>query len=384
MKKVIGIIAEYNPFHNGHIYQIKKIKENYPNSIIIVCTSSSFTQRGELSILNKWEKTKVSLLNGVDIVIELPYVYSTQSSDTFAKYGVSLLEKFHINYLCFGSESNDTTKLLDAAKTQINNIEFDNKVKFYMKEGYNYPTSLNNALKELINYDIKEPNDLLAISYIKEIINNNYNIEVFNIKRTNSYHDLSLDNKIVSASNIRNKLLENKNIKDKVPKETYDILKNKSLENKYFEFLKYKIISETDLEKYVDVNEGLNVRIKKYINKSKSLDELIMNIKTKRYTYNRISRMLNHILCSFTKEENDKIKKLEYIRILGFNENGRTYLNEIKDSIELPILNKYDTKKYKALEIEKRVTDIYSNIYDNIIDQEIKNKPIYIKNNLSK
>lgn len=380
MKKVIGIIAEYNPFHNGHIYQIKKIKENYPNSIIIVCTSSSFTQRGELSILNKWEKTKVSLLNGVDIVIELPYVYSTQSSDTFAKYGVSLLEKFHINYLCFGSESNDTTKLLDAAKTQINNIEFDNKVKFYMKEGYNYPTSLNNALKELINYDIKEPNDLLAISYIKEIINNNYNIEVFNIKRTNSYHDLGLDNKIVSASNIRNKLLENKNIKDKVPKETYDILKNKSLENKYFEFLKYKIISETDLEKYVDVDEGLNVRIKKYINKSKSLDELIMNIKTKRYTYNRISRMLNHILCSFTKEENNKIKKLEYIRILGFTENGRTYLNEIKDSIELPILNKYDTKKYKALEIEKRVTDIYSNIYDNIIDQEIKNKPIYIKN----
>ena len=384
MKKVIGIIAEYNPFHNGHIYQIKKIKEKYPNSIIIVCTSSSFTQRGELSILNKWEKTKVSLLNGVDIVIELPYVYSTQSSDTFAKYGVSLLEKLHINYLCFGSESNNTTKLLDAAKTQINNIEFDNKVKLYMKEGYNYPTSLNNALKELINYDIKEPNDLLAISYIKEIISNNYNIEVFNIKRTNSYHDLNLDNEIVSASNIRNKLLENKNIKDKVPKETYDILKNKSLENKYFEFLKYKIISETNLEKYVDVDEGLNVRIKKSINNSKSLSELIMNIKTKRYTYNRISRMLNHILCSFTKEENDKIKKLEYIRILGFTENGREYLNEIKDSIELPILNKYDTKKYKALEIEKRVTDIYSNIYDNIIDQEIKNKPIYIKNDLSK
>lgn len=380
MKKVIGIITEYNPFHNGHIYQIKKIKEKYPDSIIIVCTSSSFTQRGELSILNKWEKTKVSLLNGVDIVIELPYVYSTQSSDTFAKYGVSLLEKLHINYLCFGSESNDISKLLEAAKTQINNTEFDNKVKFYMKEGYNYPTSLNNALKELINYDIKEPNDLLAISYIKEIISNNYNIEVFNIKRTNNYHDIDSNNEIVSSSNIRNRLIENKDIKDKVPKEVYDILKNKTLENKYFEFLKYKIISENNLEKYVDVDEGLNVRIKKSINNSKSLSELIMNIKTKRYTYNRISRMLNHILCSFTKEENDQVKKLEYIRILGFTENGRTYLNEIKDSIELPILNKYDTKKYKTLEIEKRVTDIYSNIFDNIIDQEIKNKPIYVKN----
>lgn len=381
MKKVIGIIAEYNPFHNGHIYQINKIKEKYPDSIIIVCTSSSYTQRGELSILNKWEKTKVALLHGVDIVIELPYVYSTQSSDTFAKYSVSLLEKLYIDYLCFGSECNNTDKLKEAAKVQINNLDFDIKVKSYMKKGYNYPSAINSALIELIDYDIKEPNDLLAVSYIKEIYSNGYFIRLFNIKRTNSYHDLDLNNKIVSASNIRNRLTERKTIKDKVPKEVYDILKNKTLDSKYFEFLKYKIISEDNLEKYVDVDEGLNVRIKKYINKCNSLDELIKYIKTKRYTYNRISRMLNHILCSFTKEENDQVKKLEYIRILGFTENGRTYLNEIKDEIKLPILNKYDTKKYKTLEIEKRVTEIYSSVYTDILDMEIRNKPIYIKDN---
>lgn len=380
MKKVIGIIAEYNPFHNGHLYQIKKIKEKFKDSIIIVCTSSSFTQRGELSILNKWEKTKVALLNGVDIVIELPYVYSTQSSDTFAKYSVLLLEKLYIDYLCFGSESNDTNKLIEAAKVQINNIEFDALVKSYMKKGNNYPSAINSALIELIDYDIKEPNDLLAVSYIKEIYKNGYFIDIFNIKRTNSYHDLESNNQIVSASNIRNRLTEKKNIKDKVPIEVYDILKNKTLESKYFEFLKYKIISEDNLEKYVDVDEGLNVRIKKYINKCNSLDDLVKHIKTKRYTYNRISRMLNHILCSFTKEENKQIQKLEYIRILGFTENGRNYLNEIKDEIKLPILNKYDTKKYKALEIEKRITEIYSNTYTDILDDEIRNKPIYIKN----
>ena len=152
------------------------------------------------------------------------------------------------------------------------------------------------------------------------------------------------------------------------------------MDSKYFEYLKYKILSEEDLEKYVDVDEGLQQRIKKVINKSNSLDELIMNIKTKRYTYNKISRMLNHILCSFTKEDNKKVKYLEYIRILGFTENGKNYLNSIKSEIDIPVLNKYNTR-YDALRLEKRVVDIYSYIYEDISKEEVQNKPIYIKEN---
>ena len=375
--KIIGIIAEYNPFHNGHKYQIDKIREKYEDALIIICTSSSFTQRGDISILNKWEKTKSALNNGSNIVLELPYIYSTQSSDTFAKYALKILNELKIEKLCFGSEDNDIDKLYKVADTQINNKEFDQKVKEHLDNGINYPTALNNALKELIQIEITKPNDLLGVSYIKEIIKNNYKIKPFTIKRTNDYHDIENNSDIVSASNIRERLIKKEDISSKVPQDVYEILKNKKTENKYFEYLKYKIISEQDLNKYLDVDEGLHTRIKDQIQKSNNLEELIQNIKTKRYTYNKISRMLNHILCSLTKEEN-KINDLEYIRILGFDSKGKEYLSKIKKDIKTPILNKYDTKKYKTLEIEKRVTDIYSLIYEDITTQEIQNKPIQI------
>ena len=375
MDKVIGIVVEYNPFHNGHKYQIDKIKEKYKDSLIIVCMSSSFTQRGELSILNKFDKTKIALNNGVDIVIELPYLYSTQSSDIFASYSIKLLNSLKIDTLCFGTESNNIDDIKNNANIQLNNKNFNIKVKEYMDNGINYPTALNNALKDLNGSSINTPNDLLSLSYIKEILKNNYNIELFNIKRTNDYHDKKSNNDIVSSSNIREKLLNSIDIKEYVPSDTYKLLKNKKIKSKYFEYLKYKIISEDNLEKYLDVDEGLNTRIKSVINKSNNLEELIQNIKTKRWTYNKISRMLNHILCSLTKEEVLKTKNLEYIRILGFSENGQKYLKSIKKDINIPILNKYDTN-YKALEVEKRVTEIYSLLYENINDLEIKNKPI--------
>ena len=380
MRKVVGIVCEYNPFHNGHLYQINKVKKKYKDSIIIACLSGTFTQRGELSVLNKWDKTKIALENGIDIVIELPYVYSTQSSDIFAKYSVSLLNKLYVDVLCFGSETENIDKIKEAAKYQVNDINFDIITKKYLSEGVSYPTALNKALEELCGITITEPNDLLALSYLKEIYRNGYFMDIYNIKRTSNYHDLDSNAKVVSASNIRTRLLEKKNIKDKVPNNVYELLKDKNMESKYFEYLKYKILTEDNLEKFVDVDEGLSTRIKKVINKSNSLDELIKNIKTKRYTYNKISRMLNHIFCSFTKEENKKVKYLEYIRILGFTDKGKNYLNEIKSEINIPILNKYNTK-YDALKIEKRITDLYSFIYEDLSKKEIQNIPIYIKEN---
>lgn len=372
---IIGIVCEYNPFHNGHVYQINEIKKKYKDSIIVVIVSSSFTQRGELSILNKWEKTKVALLNDVDIVLEFPYVYSVESSDIFAEYSIKILNELKIDTLIFGSESNNIDKLLKAADVQLNNNNFNTLVQKYLNNGVNYPTALNNALKDLKCASINTPNDLLGLSYIKTILNNKYNIKIETIKRTNNYHDLNLNDNIVSASNIRNKIINNEDIKHMVPSCTYDILKNKKISNKYFDYLKYKIVSENNLDKYLDVDEGLGSRITSSINKSNSLDELIKNIKTKRYTYNKISRMLNHILCSFTKDEKNRTNKLEYIRILGFSNKGKEYLNKIKKDINIPILNKYDTN-YESLKIEKRVSEIYSLIYDDIMDMEIKNKPI--------
>lgn len=375
MNKVVGIVAEYNPFHNGHLYQINKIREKYKDAPIVVVCSSSFTQRGDTSILNKFDKAKVALNNGVNLVVELPYVYSTQSSDIFASAAIKILNYLKVDTICFGTERDSIDEIKKCADTQLNNPEYDKIVKEQLDLGVNYPTALNKALKKLIGIEITEPNDLLALSYLKEIIKNKYNIEIFSIKRTNDFHDINSNEMIVSASNIRNKLINNIDIKDKVPSDVYEILKNIKFNNKYFEFLKYKIYSEDDLEKYLDVDEGLSSRIRNSIDKSNSLEELIQNIKTKRYTYNKISRMLNHILCSFTKDERDQVKTIEYIRILGFDEVGQRHLNNIKDDIDIKILNKFDTS-YKALEIEKRVSSIYSMIMCDIMNKEIKNIPV--------
>ena len=375
MNKVVGIVAEYNPFHNGHKYQIEKIREKYKDATIIVVCSSSFTQRGDTSILNKFDKAKVALNNGVNLVVELPYVYSTQSSDIFASAAIKILNYLKVDAICFGTERDSIGDIKKCAITQLDEPKYNEIVREELELGVNYPTALNKALKKLIDIEITEPNDLLALSYVKEIIKNQYNIEIFNIKRTNDFHDIDSNEMIVSASNIRNKLINNIDIKDKVPNDVYKILKNIKFNNKYFEFLKYKINSENDLEKYLDVDEGLSTRIRNSIDKSNSLDELIQNIKTKRYTYNKISRMLNHILCSFTKDERDKTKDIEYIRILGFDEVGQKHLNSIKDNMDIKILNKFDTS-YKALEIEKRVSGIYSMIISDIMDKEIKNIPV--------
>ena len=375
MNKVVGIVAEYNPFHNGHLYQINKIREKYKDATIIVVCSSSFTQRGDTSILNKFDKAKVALNNGVNLVVELPYVYSTQSSDIFASAAIKILNYLKVDTICFGTERDSIGDIKKCAITQLDEPKYNEIVREELELGVNYPTALNKALKKLIDIEITEPNDLLALSYVKEIIKNQYNIEIFNIKRTNDFHDIDSNEMIVSASNIRNKLINNIDIKDKVPNDVYKILKNIKFNNKYFEFLKYKINSENDLEKYLDVDEGLSTRIRNSIDKSNSLDELIQNIKTKRYTYNKISRMLNHILCSFTKDERNQTKNIEYIRILGFDNIGKKHLNSIKDNIDIKILNKFDTS-YKALEIEKRVSGIYSMIISDIMDKEIKNIPV--------
>lgn len=374
--KVIGIIAEYNPIHLGHIYQINKIKEQFPDSIIIVVTNSCFTERGDVSILNKWDKTKICLDNNIDIVIELPFSYATQSADIFAKGALKLLNLLKIDVLAFGSESNNLELLNLIADTQINNPKYNELVKKYLKEGINYPTAMSKALKDITKETITKPNDLLGISYIKEIKQQKYNITPYTIKRIGEYHEKEINNNIISASLIRTLLQNKEDITPYIPKNTINYLnKNLTLEN-YFPYLKYKILSTKDLSIYQTVDEGIENRIQNAIKISNSWEELIKNIKTKRYTYNKINRMLIHILTSFTKEE-AKTLEIDYIRILGFNLNGKNYLNTIKKEIELPIITSYKKNISKLLDLEQRIISIYNlPINENLTLEEYKRKPI--------
>lgn len=375
--KAIGIIAEYNPFTNGHKYHIDKIKEKYKDYTIITVMTGNFTQRGEPSIIDKWKRCEIALKLGIDLVIELPFPFATESADIFAYGAVTLLEHLQVEKIIFGSESDNVKDLELIAKTQVNNEDFEKLVKIYSKLGNNYPTAISNAIYDLTNKKITTPNDLLGISYIKEILKNNYKLKYETIKRTNNYHEKE---EISSASSIRESLKDKQieKIKDYIPEMEIDYLQSLHYFNDYFDILKYKIITEKDLSIYQTVDEGIDNTLKKEINKSKNIQELINNIKSKRYTYNKISRILNHILCNFTKEKKKEMSKITYIRILGLNNKGRSYLNKIKKDIEIPIISKIERNKDKMLEFEIETTKIYDIIFnENLLKREFE-KIIYI------
>ena len=371
--RVVGIVAEYNPFHYGHLYQIRKVKEMYPDSIIIAIISTNYTQRGGFSLINKWDKTRICLNYGIDMVVELPTLYTTQGADMFAYGAVSILNMLHIDTLVFGMECDDVEYLIKAAKTQINNSKYDELVQKYLLTGVNYPTALGNALKEMIGYTTDKPNDLLAISYIKEIIKNNYKIEPVGIKRTNDYHGKEIKSSIVNASLIRDMLDKNMDVSKYVPIETYKCLNMKNFENGYL-LLKYNISNnENRLYEYLTVDEGIENRILKYYKDCDNWCALVNLIKTRRYTYNKVNRMLMHILLNIKKIDNDKEI---YLRVLGFNDIGRNYLKQIKKDIDVIKTCKQGINK--AIDIEINATYIYSLVTgdNSLIEREYKNKPI--------
>ncbi len=373
----IGIICEYNPFHNGHLYHINEIRKQYPEDTIVLILSGNVTQRGELSIINKWDKTRLALQYGIDLVVELPYLYASQAADIFCAGALKLLDILQVDKLVFGSELGTIQPLIECAKTQIYSDTYKSKVKEYLKQGINYPTALSKALKDVTNYDISNPNDILGLGYIKEIIKNNYHIEPITIKRTNNYHDAKYSGPISSATSIRKMIKDNKDITEVVPKEVLSYIYNPVFLSDFFNLIKYKIITDDNLNKYVSIDEMIVKRLKDKILDSNSLDEFINKVKTKHYTYNRLMRMCNHILFDFTKEENEKQKSKIYIRILGFSSKGKKHLKNIKKTIDIPIITNYSNDKNNLLAIDTKVTKVISLLKGKaFLDEEIKQKPI--------
>lgn len=364
---IIGIIAEYNPFHHGHAYHIKKIKELYPDSLIILVLNGYFLERGETSVLNKETKIKIALQKNVDLVIELPFVFGTQAADVFAETAVTILNHLKTEKIVFGSESNDPLLLTELAEKQLT-TNFNSKIKSELSTGISYPTALNKAL----GINLNTPNDLLGIAYIKAILKNKFKIEPITIQRTNDYHDLKSNAKIISASNIREKFHNQLDITkytdyaDKINLVNNDLL---------FNLLKYKILTDHDLSKYLTVDEGIEAKLIKEINNCHNINDLILKVKSKRYTYNRIQRMLTHILIGLTKEDKNYLA-IEYIKLLGFNNQGKKYINKIRKELTIPLTRKI-SDDYLAQKYELKAAMIYDLITgNNTIQFELANRPI--------
>jgi len=379
--KIAGIITEYNPFHNGHLYQLKEIKKIINPDYIIIIMSGNFLQRGEPALVNKWIRTEMALKAGVDLVIELPFVFATQDANGFAWGAVKILNLLGIvDYLCFGCETADLNILSPISKfLQNESKEFQEILKQKSKSGYEYPRIRANALLEyhhhqgiknlenLSLYRLKKilncPNNILAIEYIKHLLNLKSKIIPLPIKRVGAdYHQTEIEGDIASATSIRKEILENlqnsKNnkiffssqLKKAIPWFTLQLLEKEFLEGrnpitlKSFDQLILGILRKLTLEEIFQihgVNEGLESRIKKSVFQAFNIEQLITSIKTKRYTRTKIQRILIHSLTGLKKEDILEINNLSYlyIRILGFSKKGRTLLKILKNKSSLALIN---------------------------------------------
>ena len=352
----VGIIAEYNPFHNGHLYHLNEAKKIFPDANFILILIGNFTQRGEISIINKWDKTKIALKYGYDLVVELPFLFATQAANYYAKGAIDILNYLNCDYLVFGSETNDVKLLQELVDVTYQNKKYESLVKKYVDEGLNYPTAQSRALREITNVLIDKPNDVLALEYVRQIKNTNSKIVPISIKRTNDYHEENINKTITSATSIRKNIDNYELIKESMPGDVYKYI-NEVNYDKYFDMVKYEIISSDNLNEYIGVDEGIENKLKKVIFDSKNLNDLILKVKSKRYSYNRLQRMLLHIVCKNKKDNNNL--KINYIRVLGLNNKGKKILKDAKQ-IDVPIITKFKKEYEHLFKEDIKASRIYS------------------------
>lgn len=404
--ETVGIVTEYNPFHNGHLYHLNKAKEKTGCKYVVSVMSGNFVQRGEPAILDKWTRAKMAIDNGVDLVFEIPSIYSCQSAEFYAEGSIKLLDGLgFIDSLCFGSECGSIHPLNTISNLLIKEPPaFKDSLKYYLNKGLPFPKARSHALTKYLSkynleYDIdsilSNPNNILGIEYLKTLNSIKSNIRPFTIKRIGAhYNSTELDKNISSATAIRKEILHSydlQNISGFIPNNCYlyikDFLKKynnvNSLEN-YTKIILYLLSTRHNqfLSEIMDIDEGLDNRIIKYLKNYSSIIDFLDNIKTKRYTFTRLQRILIHLLLGidqYTFKELHK-KGPQYLRLLGASKNGLYLLSKNKNSCKLPIITKFaDYKKHSSLHLEKMIsfdieaTNVYflglnSNQYKNNLD----------------
>lgn len=400
---VCGIIAEYNPMHNGHIYHINKSKKITSSTHTVAIISGNFVQRGEPSIVNKWTKTKMALNNGIDLVIELPFVSSISSAEGFCYSAIKTLDSLNVvNSVCFGSEQGSIDDIKIISKILINEpLDYKNLLKDNLKKGLSYPKSRQLALNTYIhtftnkNIDsslISLSNNILSIEYIKALLKLKSNIKPFTLKRVNNlYNNKNLSGNISSATSIRENILTLDSIKDSIPINNFELLKN-DIENNiapitlntFSDIILYKLRESSleYIESLMDVSEGLEYKIKKECDICGNINDLIDNVSSKRYPKTRIQRILLYAVFGITKKVYMENLDPSYIRILGFNNKGREILKKAKKVSSLPIITMPNSTDINFLKYDILSTDIYSLGYKNSIFKNGKydliTPPVYV------
>lgn len=378
---VAGIIAEYNPFHNGHLYQIQAVKKKFPDAPLVVAMSGNFLQRGEPASFDKWTRAKQALANGADLVVEMPVLACVQPADRFAFNGVSILASLGVTDLFFGAEHAEYDFAAYARLVQSTHGDF----KTYSES---YAATFQKAVAAKIGHNVDQPNDLLGLAYAKANLKLGEPLRLNPIQRKNAnYHEVELKaGTIASATAIRQHYLAGNlaKLSAYVPEATLATLKTQRLLtwDDFFPYLKYKLLSTTParLGEIYGMAEGIEYRLKEQLERLPStadFDQWLKAVKTKRFTYTRLSRLACALLLELTPAEVKEYDQAPYMRLLGFNSKGQQVLSQAKKTSAHQIIAKVSKDdKNAAYRVDYRAGKIYQ--LQNQLEQDLKRAPIRI------
>lgn len=372
-----GLVAEFNPFHNGHRYLVDSLKAQGENTITAVM-SGSFVQRSECACISPYERVQMALGNGVDLVLSLPVPYATASAERFAAAGVEVLNATGVvDAIGFGSECGSKALIINCAKA-LSEPLLSEYIDKYLGEGVSFPEARQRALREMCGEELSSviatPNDILGVEYTKAVIRNNYDIDIFPVKRIGVDHDSAeLCENVCSASALREMMKNDGEFQFFMPSASREILVSSMEQRKApadFKRLegavlyKLRAMNVEDFSLLPDVSEGLEHRIYSAVRSATTLDEILEKIKTKRYTRSRLRRI---ILCAFLDiRKADVLIPMPYVRVLGFNEKGAELLKKAKGKATLPLVTKSSDIKalgedaQRVFSLECRARDLFS------------------------
>lgn len=351
--KITGIVTEYNPFHNGHQYHIEKTRQLTQPEVLIAVMSGHFVQRGEPAICDKWRRTEIALRHGVDLVIELPIAFATQSALTFAQKSVEILALAQASDIVFGSESNDLETIKEIASLNIN----IDGLKESMRTGNSYPKAIGLLSGE---YD---PNDILGIGYCRAA--SQFNLTPHTIQRTNSYHSTDTKNPIASATAIRKALKEHRDILYMTP---MHFLKDQSVYpdwQLYYPLLKHILLTlpKSYLQEVFLVSEGIESHMIKQAMNYDDAHDFIDACVNRRYSKARIQRTMVHLLLHHTKKDIKQLPPIDTLRVLGFNRHGLKALQMYKEK-GIRVASRFNQIPLPYRKMEHKATQVYASVFD--------------------
>lgn len=391
--KAVGIVAEYNPFHNGHAYQIQTVRKELEPDVVVAVMSGNFLQRGEPAIVDKWTRTQMALAGGVDLVIELPVIFSTQPADYFARGAIQIFDALGLDAISFGVEEGTGANFLKGAQWLVENEDQINE-EIQNATSYNVPYAkqMEDIIQKLspdFPLYLNSPNNQLGFAYAKEIVRQRLTdtIEMYPLMRKSAGYDdpaLALGSTIASATAIRRAQIRGEDVAAYLPVDSYTYFKE--AENQmvtwedYFSYLKYQLTVQSgeELRDIYQMTEGIENRLKDSIQETNTFEDFMEKIKTKRYTQTRLQRLLTYTLLQWSNSKvHAALDSPNSLRVLGFREAGQRYLSQMKRQVKRPFLTNVNQKNADMLTFDLSASAIYRLGRPQAIpEQEFTQKPI--------